>query len=466
MTRGGRAVVLIAAVLAAGCTGPAGPTPSFGEVGGPPARSTVALPPATFDAPRHTGCGAPARELVLLCEAVELAVEHHLDPVDPAELAAAALLGLPRGGGPPPGPPVPMPPCPVPGAGFDDVCTRIAELAARGVAPSASATAAVTAMYRFGLDPYSTYVPPADGHFEWDVDPGGIPWLGLSVAIMDERGAPCAAAGGSCRLLVTSVLPGSGGERAGVLPGDEILTVGGIPVAGRSFVDLVPELAVPGGAEVVMEVARPDSVLRKHVVADVVSLSAGGAETVAEGVVRLWLADFSEAAAGYAGSVLASDDVRRARGLILDLRGNPGGLVLAAQAVASQFLDGGTVFVERTRDGTRPWPVLEGGLVPDDLPVVVLVDGGTASAAEIVAGALQEAGRAVVVGTRTFGKHVVQEAFDGRDGGTFRITIGTWTTAAGTDVAFTGLTPDVVVSEPPVRGRDPALERAVLLLGG
>lgn len=467
MTRSGAAIatVLAAALLtscaAGGTTGPSSP-PAAGTGGA--GTDGTSTPPVTE--PRLTGCAAPARELVVLCEGVELAVEHHVDPVDTSELAAAAILGVPQGQDDGSGPPVPMPPCPVPAEGFQEVCARIADAARRGIDPGAAADAAVAAMYRYALDPYSVYLPPVDEPVSWVLGPGSLPWLGFSMAIVGAGDGPCAVVGDACRLVVTSVLPQSGAERAGVLPGDEILAVGGDPVSGRSIEELVPALAVAGGAEVDVDVARPGTVLHKRIVADVVAFSAGEAEAVVPGIVRLWLADFSEEAARLAGRVLGAPEVQEARGLILDLRGNPGGLLLAAQAVASQFLEEGIVFVERTPEGDRSWPVLEGGLAPPDLPVVVLVDRGTASAAEIVAAALQEAGRATVVGTSTFGKDLVQEAFDSRAGGAFRITIAHWTTAAGRDVAFSGLPPDVDVPDPPSDGRDPALERAVRLLGG
>ena len=150
----------------------------------------------------------------------------------------------------------------------------------------------------------------------------------------------------------------------------------------------------------------------------------------------------------------AADDLKKVLGqarnagadrLILDLRGNPGGYVNEADAVASQFLKSGVVFIERAADGHETTPRVKSGGVATDLPLVVLVDGGTASSSEIVSGALQDAGRGQIVGIKTFGTGTVLGEFPLSDGSALRIGTVEWLTPKGREIWHQGITPDVVV---------------------
>jgi len=155
--------------------------------------------------------------------------------------------------------------------------------------------------------------------------------------------------------------------------------------------------------------------------------------------------------------------------LILDLRGNPGGFVTAAREVASQFLADGTIFWQEDAGGNLTETVaLPGGAATDpSIRLVVLVDGGSASASEIVAGALHDRGRATLVGSKTFGKGTVQQwiQLEGDSGG-FRLTIAKWLTPDKTWINGKGIVPDVVVTGAPSKpGDDPALDAALEVLG-
>jgi carboxyl-terminal processing protease len=154
--------------------------------------------------------------------------------------------------------------------------------------------------------------------------------------------------------------------------------------------------------------------------------------------------------------------------LIVDLRGNPGGFVTAAREIASQFLADGTIFWEEDADGNRIETVAESGGAATDpsIEVVVLVDGGTASASEIVAGAMQDRGRATLIGSTTLGKGTVQQwtQLEGDHGG-FRLTVARWLTPDGTWIHRQGIEPDIAVTEAPQRpGDDPVLDRALEVL--
>jgi carboxyl-terminal processing protease len=156
---------------------------------------------------------------------------------------------------------------------------------------------------------------------------------------------------------------------------------------------------------------------------------------------------------------------------MLDLRGNPGGYVTAARKIASQFIASGPVFWEQDAKGTQVAAnALGDGVATDpDLRVVVLIDGGSASASEIVAGALQDTGRAQLIGQQSYGKGTVQQWQElGGEGGAFKLTIARWLTPDKRWIHGVGLTPDVVVTLPdPVRaGGDPTLDKALEVLAG
>ena len=156
------------------------------------------------------------------------------------------------------------------------------------------------------------------------------------------------------------------------------------------------------------------------------------------------------------------------QGLIFDLRGNPGGLLREAIKVTSVFLEDERVLIERFSDGTEEIYDTEGeALVPQDLPLVVLVDESSASASEIVSGALQDVGRARLVGVTTFGKGSVQLPHTLSDESLLRVTIARWYTPADRSINGTGLEPDIVVertNEQRENDEDPQLERAIELL--
>ena len=157
------------------------------------------------------------------------------------------------------------------------------------------------------------------------------------------------------------------------------------------------------------------------------------------------LEQFSSGAADDLKRALTDAKAAGADRIVLDLRGNPGGYVNEADAVASQFLSSGTVFIERAADGhTTSHPVAEGGLATD-LPLVVLVDGGTASSSEIVSGALQDNGRAQIVGVKTYGTGTVLGEFPLSDGSALRVGTVEWLTPKGRQIWHNGITPDVVV---------------------
>lgn len=255
------------------------------------------------------------------------------------------------------------------------------------------------------------------------------------------------------RMVIRRVQPDSPAQRAGLRVGDRLLAVDGVPVTGRSVTGVVARLrgddadGAPDGAP-----ARPGSTvalgLQRGSRAWTVTLHRAllSTESVtvsrpAPGVTEIAVGAFVRGTAEQVRRALATGD--HSQGILLDLRGNSGGLVDEAVAAASAFLDGGPV-AGYDDDGRRCLlDAAEGG--DTRTPLVVLVDGGTMSAAEMLAGALQDRGRAVVVGSRTFGKGSVQLPSTLPDGSVAELTVGHYRTPSGRDVDGLGIEPDVPV---------------------
>jgi carboxyl-terminal processing protease len=248
--------------------------------------------------------------------------------------------------------------------------------------------------------------------------------------------------------LVVGVFRGSPADGAGLHSGDIVLAVDGKQTAGSDLDTIITWVRGEAGTSVVLTVKagadgpeRTIRIVRADVQIQPVSWAmAAGSKTA---VIRL--EQFSKGASEALIAALKAARVAGAERLVLDLRGNPGGYVGEAVAVASQFLASGTVYIERNAKGEEKRSPVTAGGVATDLPLIVLVDHGTASAAEIVAGAIQDAGRAKVVGVTTFGTGTVLGEFPLSDGSALRIGTVEWLTPKGRVIWHAGITPDVVV---------------------
>jgi len=257
---------------------------------------------------------------------------------------------------------------------------------------------------------------------------------------------------------------------AGIKRDDLVLAVNGESVVGTDLNSAVAKIRGPKGSTAVLTIVRAGEnggepfdveVVRDRVETPTISTETFGDENEIA-YVRLYT--FNENAGALVKQAVEDALQRGARGLILDLRGNTGGLLREAVKVSSFFLDDSVVLLERFKNGEEEVYHTEGSPVAPDLPMVVLVSEGSASASEIVAGALQDAGRAQLIGTVTFGKGSVQlpETLD--DGSIMRVTIARWYTPEGRTIDGTGLTPDIEVQlsdEARESGDDPQLERAI-----
>jgi carboxyl-terminal processing protease len=223
---------------------------------------------------------------------------------------------------------------------------------------------------------------------------------------------------------------------------------------------------------VTLTLRRSGAPIQLTITRDVVQTTEVESRVLADGTVGyIGLAGFSDAAADDVVAALKAHLAAGRTKLILDVRGNPGGYVTAARKIASQFIASGPVFWEQDAQGKQvaTESLGDGVATAADVDVVVLIDGGSASASEIVAGALQDTGRARLVGQQSFGKGTVQQwqQLSG-EGGAFKLTIARWLTPNKRWINGTGLTPDVVVTPPrPLpAGSDPTLDKALQLLAG
>lgn len=307
-------------------------------------------------------------------------------------------------------------------------------------------------------DRWTTYFTPKEWAALQRATEGRYSGIGIRVRATDDA------------LNIREVFPGSPAAKAGLKAGEQIIAVAGVPVSRRGPAKSREAILGKDGTTVALRVRAADGadrtvrVTRGDVTVPLVEarmLTAPGGTKV--GYVEL---DRFEKGAGDRvrdeAQALLDDG---AKALILDLRGDPGGLLDESVAVAGAFLKPGTVVVSTTgRTSPRREFRADGDPIPADVPVAVLVDRASASASEIVAGALKDTGRAVIVGERTFGKSKVQVTQETSDGGAVRVTIAGYRTPKGTDIGEGGVKPDVKSVDSPDTEADEALDAALARL--
>lgn len=322
-------------------------------------------------------------------------------------------------------------------------------------------------------DPYSAYLSAEAYRQSLQGISGQFEGIGVEIGTEAPDGTQgCTPLGATCRLVVTRPLADSPAERAGLKTGDRITAIDGAPLDGLTVDAALDRIRGPKDSVVTLTIQRGSAAPTQITITrDVIQTKEVDSEALAGGTVGyVRLAGFSDAAADDLVTAFRDHVAAGRTKLILDLRGNPGGYVTAARKIASQFVGSGVVFWEQDAQGDQiPTNALGDGVATDPgIRVVVLVDGGTASASEIVAGALQDSERATLVGRQSFGKGTVQEwqQLTG-EGGAFKLTIARWLTPDKRWIHGKGLTPDVVVSlpDPIPAGTDPDLAAALEVLG-
>jgi carboxyl-terminal processing protease len=304
-------------------------------------------------------------------------------------------------------------------------------------------------------DPYSHYLTPKEARqFDESVS-GHFEGVGMNVE-QDKRG-----------LKVLRVFEGSPAEDARIRRGDFILAVNGRSIAGVNSEIATNRIKGPSGTTVELRVFTPgaDSDRTVKVKRERIEVPVATGRVVERngkklGVVELY--GFSEGAHALLSREIKKVRDRGAEAIVLDLRGNGGGLLLEAVAVSSLFIEDGEIVSVRGRNRPERTHDAEGdAILPEDVPVVVLVDGGSASASEIVTGALRDRARATVVGTRTFGKGLVQEVEHLSNGGVLDLTVANYYLPNGETISTKGIKPEVRAVDDPDTDRDEALPVAL-----
>ncbi|MEA2333225.1 MAG: carboxyl-terminal processing protease [Thermoleophilaceae bacterium] len=308
-------------------------------------------------------------------------------------------------------------------------------------------------------DPYSHYLTPEEAKSFQESVSGEFEGVGMNVE-KDTRG-----------LRVLNVFDGSPAEKAGIRKQDLILSVDGRSIAGLSSDVATGRIKGPAGSKVNLEVYTPGAAdsRRVSVERDRIEVPVATSRVVERdghelGVVRLL--GFSSGAHGVLRREIDEVLDKGADALLLDLRGNGGGLLSEAVLVSSIFIEDGEIVSVRGRARPERTEDAEGKAIDPDIPVVVLVDGGSASASEIVTGALRDRGRATVVGTNTFGKGLVQEVEPLSNGGYLDLTVANYYLPSGKTIGKGGLKPQVKAIDKPRTKRDEALPVALDVLLG
>jgi carboxyl-terminal processing protease len=316
---------------------------------------------------------------------------------------------------------------------------------------------AIEGLVRSYGDPYTIYLPPEDASmFEEDIS-GNFSGVGMEVGMRDRV------------VTIIAPLPDTPAEKAGLIAGDAIIRIDGKSTDGMSIDEAVRLIRGEKGTEVVLTIYREgeDEFRDVNVTRETISIPTSKTESK-QGVFIVSLYSFNALAEAEMQQSLRKFIESGDEKLILDLRGNPGGYLQSAVSIASYFLPAGKVVVRESFGDNTPEQVYRssgkelGAYAPKEL--VVLVDGGSASASEILAGALKAHGAATVIGTQTFGKGSVQELVELEDGSSVKITIARWLTPEGVSISEGGLAPDIVVErtlEDRAAGTDPQLVAAI-----
>ena len=325
---------------------------------------------------------------------------------------------------------------------FGDIFERIRAQYVEEVEPEELIEAAIDGMLT-SLDPHSSYLSPDDAE-QMRVQTRGE-FGGLGIEVTQEEGF----------VKVVSPIDGTPAEEAGIEAGDFITHVDGESILGLTLDKAVDLMRGPVGSEIVITVVREgeQEPFDVTIIRDTIKLTAVRARTEGTSVI-LRVTTFNDQTfpnlqEGLNEQIEEAGGIDKVNGVVLDLRNNPGGLLTQAIKVSDAFLNEGEIVSTRGRDANdgERFNATPGDLT-EGKPIVVLINGGSASASEIVAGALQDHRRAIVVGTKSFGKGSVQTVMPLRGDGAMRLTTSRYYTPSGRSIQALGVSPDIIVEQP------------------
>jgi carboxyl-terminal processing protease len=318
---------------------------------------------------------------------------------------------------------------------------------------------AISGMVESLEDPYTVFLNPEDAKKFLEDAKGSFEGIGVEIALKDKQ------------LQVVAPLEGTPAQAAGLRPGDRILEVDGEAIFNLSIDEIVSRIRGPRDSQVVLSIYRDDwqEVREIEITRQIIDIPSLKVEMLEDNIVHLKLYHFSQNAA-YDFKRAAIDILKgSSEKIILDLRGNPGGYLDVACDIAGWFLNKGEVVtIEDFGEGKERNEILANGNARlADYPLIVLINEGSASGSEILAGALRDNKGVKIVGQNSFGKGSVQELGILRDGSALKVTIAKWLTPKGELIIDKGLEPDVEIEmtvEDYENGRDPQLEKALELI--
>lgn len=326
---------------------------------------------------------------------------------------------------------------------FGDIFERIRSDYVEETDDTALIEAAINGMLT-SLDPHSSYLPPQD-YSDMQVETRGE-FGGLGIEVTQQDGF----------VKVVSPIDDTPADRAGIEAGDFVTHIDGDSVLGLTLNEAVELMRGPVGEEIILTIFREgeDEPFDVTIVRDIIKLTAVRVRTEGRAIV-VRITSFTEKTHsnlvdGIAEEIDANGGVDNIDGFILDLRNNPGGLLSQAISVSDAFLEAGEIVSTRGRneEDSDRFNARAGDLA-EGKPIVVLINGGSASASEIVAGALQDHRRAIVVGTKSFGKGSVQTIMPIQGDGAMRLTTARYYTPSGRSIQALGVTPDILVEQRP-----------------
>jgi carboxyl-terminal processing protease len=298
-------------------------------------------------------------------------------------------------------------------------------------------TGTINGMLRHALeDPYTRHMDAIAFENMMNTTTGVYGGIGLSVGILDER------------VTVVSPIKGTPGERAGLRRGDKIVAINGKDTTYMTLDEAVSLMRGPENTEIDLTIQRDEEVFEVHIVRELINVISVPEYYIIDeeyGIGYVEITNFSERTYEELVEALDALDAQGQRALIIDLRHNPGGTLSSALKVANEFVSGAPLLYLEDKEGNRtPFESIDVG-TRKPIPMVVLINGGSASASEIVSGALQDNGLATLVGTTTFGKGLVQSLYPLRDGSALTVTEQGYLTSGGKDINGVGIEPDIVV---------------------